>query len=94
MSNKKEIQDYQQGLIPGRQTKWQNREEWFFNREHTDTYEDYYEGPYKRAEKEQKQLLSELVQRDPRIGNILEFGCGTTRFTRWWKDPMVAQHGR
>lgn len=93
MSDKKEIQDYTQGLIVGRQTKWQNREEWFFNREHTDTYEDYYEGPYKRAEKEQKLLLSELVKRDARIGNILEFGCGTTRFTRWWKEIGIDATG-
>jgi len=29
---------------------WQNRKEWFFKREHTDTYEEWYGGRYKRAE--------------------------------------------
>jgi len=33
---------------------WQGRQEWFFNREHTDTYEQWYEGRYKRAEVWQK----------------------------------------
>lgn len=72
---------------------WQNRREWFFNREHTDTYELWYEGRYKRAEIWQKKVVADLVLRDPRIKTLLEFGCGTTRFTRWWKSIGIDATG-
>src|SRR5690625_7822784 len=71
-------------LVVKKLEKWQGRDEWFFNREHTDVYEDYYEGPYKRAEVWQKRVLSELLLKDDRVQTLLEYGCGTTRFTRWW----------
>lgn len=73
--------------------KWQDREEWFFNREHTDTYELWYEGRYKRAEVWQKKVISQLVKKDERIKTLLEFGCGTTRFTRWWKEIGIEASG-
>src|SRR5690625_6728222 len=73
-------------LIPRHQQNWQDREEWFFNREHTDTYEQWYEGRYKRAEVWQKKVMEQLVSKDTRVKTLLEFGCGTGRFTRWWED--------
>lgn len=72
---------------------WQGREEWFFNREYTDKYEDYYEGPYKRAEIWQKKTLATLIQKDERVQTLLEFGCGTTRFTRWWNEIGIDAMG-
>lgn len=72
---------------------WQGREEWFFNREHTDTYEQWYEGRYKRAEVWQKKVIEQLVKKDERVKNLLEFGCGTTRFTRWWKNIGIEATG-
>ncbi len=72
---------------------WQGRSEWFFNREFTDKYEDYYEGPYKRAEIWQKKTLAKLIQKDQRVKNLLEFGCGTTRFTRWWNEIGIDAMG-
>jgi len=74
-------------------TQWQDREEWFFNREYTDKYEDYYEGPYKRAEIWQKKVLAELITKDERGESLLEFGCGTTRFTRWWNEIGIEAMG-
>lgn len=65
---------------------WQGRKEWFFNRQYTDHYEDYYEGKYKRAEIEQKSVMERLIKADARNKTLLEFGCGTTRFTRWWHE--------
>ena len=65
---------------------WQGRKEWFFNRQYTDRYEDYYEGKYKRAEIEQKAVMAALIKADTRNQTLLEFGCGTTRFTRWWHE--------
>lgn len=73
--------------------KWQGREEWFFNREHTDTYEQWYEGRYKRAEVWQKKIIGRLVKKDERVKTLLEFGCGTTRFTRWWHEIGIDSSG-
>lgn len=80
-------------LIPNKQNSWQDRPEWFFNREHTSTYEQWYEGRYKRAEVWQKKVMSQLLATDPRVKTLLEFGCGTTRFTRWWKEIGIEAYG-
>lgn len=80
-------------LITKDLTSWQNRKEWFFNRAHTDTYELWYEGRYKRAEVWQKKIIGDLVQKDKRVKTLLEFGCGTTRFTRWWKKIGIEAAG-
>ncbi|WP_422005646.1 class I SAM-dependent methyltransferase [Roseivirga pacifica] len=80
-------------LIPEKQANWQGRPEWFFNRAHTDTYELWYEGRYKRAEVWQKKVMEQLVSKDQRIKTLLEFGCGTTRFTRWWKEIGIEATG-
>ena len=73
--------------------QWQGREEWFFNREYTDKYESYYEGRYKRAEVWQKKVLANLIKKDKRVNTLLEFGCGTTRFTRWWENIGIKASG-
>lgn len=80
-------------LVVKKLDTWQGRDEWFFNREHTDVYEDYYEGPYKRAEVWQKKVLSELLLKDERVETLLEYGCGTTRFTRWWESIGIEATG-
>jgi ubiquinone/menaquinone biosynthesis C-methylase UbiE len=74
-------------------TNWQGRKEWFFNREHTDTYEQWYEGRYKRAEVWQKKVVGGLIKKDSRVKTLLEFGCGTTRFTRWWHTIGIEATG-
>lgn len=80
-----------EGLVrPGVET-WQNREEWFFRREYTDTYEQWYEGRYKRSEVWQKKVMKQLVIGDDRVKTLLEFGCGTGRFTRWWKEIGIVR---
>lgn len=91
--NKMEIEKTNFELIPQSQTNWQNRAEWFFNREHTDSYEQWYEGRYKRAEVWQKKVIEQLVSTDKRVKTLLEFGCGTGRFTRWWKDIGIEATG-
>lgn len=88
-----EIQKTNFELIPQTNQNWQNRPEWFFNREHTDTYEQWYEGRYKRAEIWQKKVMEQLVTQDKRVKSLLEFGCGTTRFTRWWKEIGIEATG-
>ncbi len=81
------------GKLSGNLQNWQGRSEWFFNREHTDTYELWYEGRYKRAEVYQKKIIAGLVGKDKRVRTLLEFGCGTTRFTRWWKEIGIEATG-
>lgn len=88
-----EIQKSNFELIPQTNQTWQERPEWFFNREHTDTYEQWYEGRYKRAEIWQKKVMEQLVTQDKRVKSLLEFGCGTTRFTRWWKEIGIEATG-
>lgn len=88
-----ELKQQKFDLVTTNLQKWQGREEWFFNREHTDSYEDYYEGPYKRAEIWQKKILASLIKKDERVNNLLEFGCGTTRFTRWWQEIGIEASG-
>ena len=56
--------------------KWQGRKEWFFNREHTDTYELWYEGRYKRAEVWQKKVIADLIKKDKRETNTGIKGSG------------------
>jgi ubiquinone/menaquinone biosynthesis C-methylase UbiE len=80
-------------LITKELRNWQGRKEWFFNREFTDTYEQWYEGRYKRAEVWQKKVIGQLVKKDNRVKQLLEFGCGTTRFTRWWHDIGIEATG-
>ena len=72
---------------------WQNREEWFFQREYTSTYESWYEGRYKKAEVLQKNIIADLVSEDDRVKDLLEFGCGTSRFTRWWQEIGITATG-
>jgi ubiquinone/menaquinone biosynthesis C-methylase UbiE len=91
--HKMKIEKTNISLIPQNYTNWQNRSEWFFNREHTDTYEQWYEGRYKRAEVWQKKVMEQLVSKDNRVKNLLEFGCGTGRFTRWWKNIEIEATG-
>ena len=88
-----EIQKSNDELIPQKAQNWQNRPEWFFNREHTDSYELWYEGRYKRAEVWQKKVMEQLVGADKRVKTLLEFGCGTARFTRWWHKIGIKATG-
>lgn len=91
MSNLQQQQKFD--LVTRDLRKWQGREEWFFNRDHTDTYELWYEGRYKRAEVWQKKVIGQLIKKDERVKTLLEFGCGTTRFTRWWKEIGIEASG-
>lgn len=81
------------GEISKKTENWQGRKEWFFNRKYTDVYEEYYEGKYKRAEQWQRKTLEQLISKDARVKTLLEFGCGTTRFTRWWHEIGIEASG-
>lgn len=91
MANIEEKRNFE--LVTGDLRQWQGREEWFFNRDNTDTYEQWYEGRYKRAEIWQKKTVGGLLKKDKRVKTLLEFGCGTTRFTRWWNEIGIEANG-
>ncbi len=48
-------------------------------------YEAWYEGPGRRADIQEKALLSWMLKMFPDAGTILEMGCGTGHFTRWFQ---------
>ena len=50
------------------------------------TYESWYEGKGKRADKLEKELLSELVNYIGATRTMLEVGAGTAHFTRWFES--------
>ena len=70
------------------------------------SYESWYETTGRRADRLEKLLLKRLLARFPQADTILEVGCGTGHFTRWFGEqgvramgldlslPMLAEAGR
>jgi len=61
------------------------RDAWYFQEDIVKTYESWYEGKYKRADKLEKALLRQLLYTLPEARSLLEVGCGTAHFTRWFE---------
>jgi ubiquinone/menaquinone biosynthesis C-methylase UbiE len=69
-------------------------------------YEAWYERTGCRADRLEKALLKRLLARFPQAGTLLEVGCGTGHFTRWFDElglqaaglelslPMLAEASR
>lgn len=57
---------------------------WYFKPEIADIYESFYEGKYKEADIQEKNLLRFLLEQLDGVSEILEVGCGTGHFTRWF----------
>jgi len=62
------------------------RDAWYFREDVVKTYESWYEGKYKRADVLEKALLKRLLDTLPETRSLLEVGCGTGHFTRWFKS--------
>jgi ubiquinone/menaquinone biosynthesis C-methylase UbiE len=62
------------------------RDAWYFREDIVKTYESWYEGKYKRADVLEKTLLKKLLDALPETRSLLEVGCGTGHFTRWFKS--------
>jgi len=56
---------------------------WYFKPEIAKVYESFYEGKYKEADIQEKNLLKFLLDQIDGVSEILEVGCGTGHFTRW-----------
>ena len=70
-----------------------HRDAWYFQEEIVKTYESWYEGKYKRADKLEKALLKKLLDTLPNVQSLLEIGCGTAHFTRWFESLGLECYG-
>jgi len=69
------------------------KDAWYFQEEIVKTYESWYEGKYKRADKLEKALLKKLLDTLPDAKSLLEVGCGTAHFTRWFESLGLDCYG-
>ncbi len=51
------------------------RDAWYFQEDIVKTYEAWYEGKYKRADRLEKALLKQLLNALPEMRSLLEVGC-------------------
>ncbi len=56
-------------------------------------YEGWYEGQGRLADILEKQLLAKLLADFPQAQTVLEVGCGTGHFTRWWAEQKLRAVG-
>ncbi len=62
------------------------REEWFWDEKIVESYESWYEGKGKRSDRLEKRVLGELLRSFGPIESLLEVGCGTAHFTRYFES--------
>jgi ubiquinone/menaquinone biosynthesis C-methylase UbiE len=62
---------------------------WYLQEEVTSTYETWYEGKYKKAELQEKALLKKGLEWIGDVKTVLEVGCGTAHFTRWFEEMGI-----
>jgi ubiquinone/menaquinone biosynthesis C-methylase UbiE len=62
------------------------RDAWYFQKEIAKNYESYYQQKYKRADRSEKALLKKLLDNLGETESLLEVGCGTGHFTRWFES--------
>jgi len=58
---------------------------WFLRKEYVETYESFYETKYKKVVELEKELLSKALKELGNAESLLEVGCGTSYFTRWFE---------
>ena len=56
-------------------------------------YEDWYLGPGASADRLEKELLAKALETFPERKTLLEVGCGTGHFLRWFEDRRLATVG-
>jgi SAM-dependent methyltransferase len=56
-------------------------------------YEQWYLGEGRRADRLEKNLLGWLLVKFPHASSLLEVGCGTGHFTRWFKQQSLKTFG-
>lgn len=66
---------------------------WYFKEEIVSNYESWYEGKYKRADQLEKEVLRSAIEWIGGVKTILEVGCGTAHFTRWFEQIGIIAYG-
>ena len=66
---------------------------WYFDEDIVKNYESYYQEKYKRADKLEKTLLKTLLETLGHAESLLEVGCGTAHFTRWFESLGLECYG-
>ncbi len=61
------------------------KEEWFWDEKTVESYESWYEGKGKRADRLEKKVLALLLEGFGKVNSLVEVGCGTTHFTRYFE---------
>lgn len=56
-------------------------------------YESWYQTAGRRADRLEKDLLAWLLARFPSAGTLLEVGCGSGHFTRWFSENALQATG-
>ena len=69
------------------------KDAWYFQEDIVKTYESWYTGKYKRADKLEKALLKKLLKTLEPAESLLEVGCGTAHFTRWFESMGLRCYG-
>ena len=69
------------------------RDAWYFQEDVVKTYESYYQKKYKRADELEKALLKKLLDTLGPTETLLEVGCGTSHFTRWFESLGLKSYG-
>ena len=58
----------------------------FTNSEIAASYEGWYSTTGRRADRQEKTLIKQLLKGFPSARSILDVGCGTGHFTRWFSQ--------
>jgi len=59
----------------------------------TRTYESWYEGKYRKADLQEKSVLGEAIRWIGGVRTILEVGCGTAHFSRFFEESGIEAIG-
>lgn len=65
----------------------------FANPDTVSGYEGWYETTGGRADRLEKALLKQLLAHFPQASSLLEAGCGTGHFTRWFEESGLGTTG-
>lgn len=69
------------------------KDAWYYQEDIVKTYEAYYQTKYRRADRLEKALLTKLLDILRPAESLLEVGCGTAHFTRWFESMGLECYG-